>query len=147
MSTVLEPDHWMKFKYELDLYIPIDSFSKYIIIGMTQFYVCTGGCFPHSRRGCTGWTPLLSTCSWWTLCPSMTSATDTLFTGIYIVTIITGFKLVSISLFHYHIFRISNLEDEVYFWKLSYYFTLTRFLLNIWSISEKRLWILRVIEE
>lgn len=63
MSTVLEPDNWMKFKYELELYIPIASFSKYMIFGMTQFYVCTGGCFPHSRRGCTGWTPLPSTCS------------------------------------------------------------------------------------
>lgn len=42
----------------------------------------------------------------------------------YIVTIITRFKLVSISLFLYRIFCISNLKDEFYIWKFYYYFTL-----------------------
>lgn len=146
MSTVLEPDHWMKLKYELDLYILIASFSKYMIFVMTQFYVCTGGCFPHSRRGCTGWTPLRSTCSWWTLCPSMTSATDTLFTGILSLSLHCIQARVYFVVPLPHFLYLKPQRRSLYL-KIVLLFTLTQFLLNIWSISEKRDWILREIEE
>lgn len=104
----------MKFKYELELYIPIASFSKYKYDLWYDSVLCLyRRMFPTFQARLYGLDPTAEYMLMMDFVPVDDKRYRYAFHR-YIVTIITGFKLVSILLCHYHIFCISNLEDEVY---------------------------------